>query len=406
MNFRKLTSLDLAKEFVRVRKLTINTFKQFERKLGPTLEVKMCPTINNPRWEFCHVAWFSERWILRNKERNEGDSANLNTILNPDENIKTYFKDADKLFDSSSIAHSDRWTIELPMELELIKYLEDTLSKIILQIEREKPLTNNECYFYRLSLAHEYMHLEAFIMTARNLGFSIFNCHKKILNTDFFKSKKVIIKEKKLNKRNLNLEFSFDNETIQLNLNTKPYEIDTSPVSVESFIQFYENNGYSNKLLWSKEGWNWLLRNKNNTFINLCTYDENRKFILNKWFGLDHLVDSNFPALHISFFEAQAYCNWKKRRLPTELEWMLATKKKEFEWGYVWEWTNDTFMSYKEFRPHPYEDYSKPWFNDHQVVKGTSFATQKKFKCIRFRNFYQKHRNDVFIGFRTVKDLL
>ena len=88
MNFRKLTSLDLAKEFVRVRKLTINTFKQFERKLGPTLEVKMCPTINNPRWEFCHVAWFSERWILRNKERNEGDSANLNTILNPDENIK------------------------------------------------------------------------------------------------------------------------------------------------------------------------------------------------------------------------------------------------------------------------------------------------------------------------------
>ena len=91
-------------------------------------------------------------------------------------------------------------------------------------------------------------------------------------------------------------------------------------------------------------------------------------------------MNSNFPALHISYYEAEAYCNWKKRRLPTELEWILATEKKGFSWGHIWEWTNDIFMSYKRFRPHPYEDYSKPWFNNHQVVKGSSFATQKNFK--------------------------
>jgi EgtB-related family protein len=85
---------------------------------------------------------------------------------------------------------------------------------------------------------------------------------------------------------------------------------------------------------------------------------------------------------------------------------MIAAERKEFVWGSVWEWTNDIFKSYNKFRPHPYSDYSKPWFNDHQVVKGSSFATQKEFKNSTFRNFYQKHRNDVFIGFRTVKDLL
>ena len=192
-------------------------------------------------------------------------------------------------------------------------------------------------------------------------------------------SKKIQIKDRKLSTRNSNLEFLFDNETLNFDTNTKPYEIDTCPVSVEEFLHFYENDGYSNKPLWSKEGWNWLLRNKNNTFINLCSSSKNRKFILNNWFGLDHLVEANFPALHITFYEAEAYCNWKKRRLPTELEWLLATEKEEFEWGNVWEWTNDIFMPYERFRPHPYEDYSKPWFNDHQIVKGSSFATQKKF---------------------------
>ena len=141
MNFRNLTSLDLAVEFTRVRSRTIDTFKQFKKNLGAGFKVKKTPTINNPRWEFSHVAWFSERWLLRNKERNEGEDANYNKILNPDANIKTYFKDADKLFDSSSLAHSDRWIVKLPTELEVIKYLEDTLDKIILQIKKETKAT-------------------------------------------------------------------------------------------------------------------------------------------------------------------------------------------------------------------------------------------------------------------------
>lgn len=406
MNFRKLTSLDLAKEFIRVRKRTISTFEQFKKHLGSDLEVKIIPTINTPRWEFGHVAWFSERWILRNKERNEGEYANYNKILSPDKNIKPYFKDADKLFDSSTLAHNDRWQVKLPNELEIKRYLNETLSSIIVQIEKEQPSTNQECYFYRLSLAHEYMHLEAFVMTARSLNFPIFNFHKKLIYSNFTRSKMIKVSEQKLFSENSKSEFVFDNETLDHHVNTKSYEIDTSPVSVKDFMQFYEKNCYSNQLLWSKEGWNWLSQNQDNTFINFFSTSANREYVLNKWFGLDHLVNTDFPALHISYYEAEAYCNWKKRRLPTELEWMLATQKNEFKWGYVWEWTKEVFVSYKKFRPHPYEEYSKPWFDNHQVVKGSSFATQERFKSIKFRNFYQKHRNDVFIGFRTVKDLL
>ena len=86
-------------------------------------------------------------------------------------------------------------------------------------------------------------------------------------------------------------------------------------------MQFYEKNCYSNQLLWSKEGWNWLSQNQDNTFINFFSTSANREYVLNKWFGLDHLVNTDFPALHISYYEAEAFCSWKGGRLPTESEY-------------------------------------------------------------------------------------
>ena len=63
-------------------------------------------------------------------------------------------------------------------------------------------------------------------------------------------------------------------------------------------------------------------------------------------------------------------------RLPTELEWLLSSQNTNFHWGDVWEWTSNTFSEFPDFVPHPYKDYSKPWFDgQHKTVKGASFAT-------------------------------
>ena len=50
----------------------------------------------------------------------------------------------------------------------------------------------------------------------------------------------------------------------------------------------------------------------------------------------DNPLYENFPVLYINQFEAQNYCNWLGKRLPTEFEWMKATwdgEEKTYLWG-------------------------------------------------------------------------
>ena len=47
----------------------------------------------------------------------------------------------------------------------------------------------------------------------------------------------------------------------------------------------------------------------------------------------DRLLD---PVVHVSYHDAVAYCNWKKKRLPTELEWEFAARARLTSTLYPW----------------------------------------------------------------------
>ena len=71
----------------------------------------------------------------------------------------------------------------------------------------------------------------------------------------------------------------------------------------------------------------------------------------------------------------------------------------------MWEWTASAFAPFPGFAPHPYRDYSAPWFDGRPVLRGASFMTQPRMRHPGYRNFFPADRNDVAAGFRTCEDL-
>ena len=121
-------------------------------------------------------------------------------------------------------------------------------------------------------------------------------------------------------------------------------------------------------------------------------------------FGTARRMLGTQPAMHVSWWEADAWCRWAGRRLPAEVEWELAAHtaaRRGFRWGTVWEWTGSTARPYPGFAPDPWRDYSEPCFGSHKVLRGASFATRERMKNPKFRFFLPPDCDHVFAGFRS-----
>ena len=320
-----------------------------ERLLGPKLAI-----VNPPLWEIGHVGWFQERWCLRE---------------NADESI---LPGADALYDSSNVAHATRWDLPLPDLAATRRYLDDVLGLVLARIERE-PENERLAYFVRLATYHEDMHSEAFHYTHQTHGYAApFDASADLQPADLAFTGGAL----KLGATKGASGFIFDNEKWAHEVRVAPFRISSTPVTNAQFLEFVEAGGAAPRY-WRKRDGRW----------------EERRF--DRWEPLA----PGAPARHVSWIEAQAWCKWAKRRLPTEAEWELANPS--LKWGDVWEWTADAFGPFPGFSADPYEDYSQPWFGTHKVLKGASFATPRRLVRPAFRNFYLPDRGDVFCGFRT-----
>ena len=195
--------------------------------------------------------------------------------------------------------------------------------------------------------------------------------------------------------------FAFDNERAVHEVALPEFEIDAQAVTWAQYCEFVEDGGYDEPLYWSKDGWLWLQREGRRTPRYV---DQMRQGVLQHRFGRLVRVPMTQPVIHVNWYEADAWCRWAGRRLPSEVEWEAAAHQggsRGFRWGDVWEWTATTFRAYPGFAPGPYRDYSEPWFGTHKVLRGASFATRERMRDPKYRNFYRPERDDVFCGFRS-----
>ena len=370
--------------------------------------VPMRPELNPPLWEAGHVGWFQEHWIGRHVQRQRGVACDPTGIR-----LASIEPQADDWYDSSAVPHDTRWSLDLPGLQRTKDYLAETMEITLDLLDATDVETGDPdaaLYFHRLALFHEDMHGEAFAMMAQTLGLTLPASGDRAPHLlQHVSGRGQALQRPPLTflpmHWTLGLKrgngFVFDNETDAQVVAVPEFEIDSQVVTWAQYAEFVEDGGYDDARWWSTAGWQWVQR----TGRRVPRYvDQLRQGVLQRRFGVLVRLPMHQPVVHVSWYEADAWCRWAGRRLPTEVEWEVAAHAgpaRGLRWGDVWEWTASTFREYPGFRVDPYRDYSKPWFGTHKVLRGASLATSGRMRHPKFRNFYRPERDDMFCGFRS-----
>jgi iron(II)-dependent oxidoreductase len=237
----------------------------------------------------------------------------------------------------------------------------------------------------------------------------------------------------------------YDNEHPRHAVDLDGFRIDRYPVTCAQYLEFIEAGGYRKPELWSETGRKWLA----DTAAAAPSYwrQEGGSWVQDR-FGHTVPVELDHPVMHVCFHEAEAYCRWAGRRLPTEFEWEVAAswdpatgRHRRYPWGDrpptgehanldqfgfgttpvgaypagasalgceqmlgdVYEWTSSDFLGYPGFRSYPYPQYSEVFFGtEYKVLRGASWATRPAVARNTFRNWDYPIRRQIFSGFRTV----
>ncbi len=397
--------------------------------------VPQLPIINPFLWELGHIAWFQEKWVLRHQGGADGGGA------------KPIWPGADALYDSANVPHASRWQLVLPPLASTLDYLNAVLQRV-LHAEQGPPADD---YFLRLVLYHEDMHGEAFAYMRQTLGYPTPRAG-------------MVPAQEKCDLRAGDVSipggtfqlgaaadepFVFDNEKWAHPVRVGPFRMARAPVTNAEFAAFVDAGGYEQPACWNKVGWDWRQRARaaHPVYWRRGPSGAWQQRQFERWLPLAE----DEPVIFVNWHEADAFCRWAGRRLPTEAEWEYAasmvvpgngalTSKRRYPWGdeppsaahanldlrrtwclpvhacpasdnawgvrqmlgNVWEWTASDFAPYPGFAADPYKEYSAPWFGGtHKVLRGGSFATRSRIACNLYRNYFTPDRRDVPAGFRT-----
>jgi iron(II)-dependent oxidoreductase len=411
---------------LRTRRLTDDL--SWRELMGPRLDV-----VNPVLWEVGHVGWFHEYWTLRHAH---GRAPLLER--------------SDRLWDSSAVPHATRWQLDLPDRAGTFAYMAEVLA-------RQEDLLDGSVddatrYFYELAIRHEDMHVEALSYSRQTLSYApptgLGEPARPVAGA-VAGDAAVLGGPWRLGSTATD-GFVFDNEKWAHETALAPFLIARAPVTNAEFAAFVEAGGYGVREFWSDAGWAWR-QSRNAERPVYWQPKRDGVWSARRYRSVAELAPHQ-PVAFVAWFEAEAWCRWAGRRLPSEAEWeaaamgepaaggaRLADRRRRWPWGdaapgaahanldftfdgpidvaacaegdsafgcrqmigNVWEWTAADFLPFAGFAADPYKDYSQPWFGTRKVLRGGCWATSARIARPAYRNFFTPDRNDVIAGFRT-----
>ncbi|MHA7056139.1 ergothioneine biosynthesis protein EgtB [Aquimarina sp. M1] len=350
--------------------------------------------VSPPKWHLGHTTWFFEEFILtKYKSGYARFHEDFAFVFN------SYYESIGK-----RVIRTDRGNLSRPTVSEVYEYRDYVtthLNSLLTQIDNAKVRGLVE-----IGIHHEKQHQEllltdikyilgnnplfpkyndAFLENPKTTPSVAYHTMKEGIYTIGYKGE----------------EFCYDNELGIHKVFLQEYSIADTLVTNKEYVEFINDKGYQNSLLWHAEAWDWI--QNENIKTPLYWHKIDGDFYQYTLGGLK-LLEHNAPVTHISYYEAFAFAQWKGERLPTEFEWEAA--QAYFDWGIRWEWTESAYVPYPNYTKAPgaLGEYNGKFMVNQKVLRGGSVATSKNHTRATYRNFFHPQLRWQFNGLRLVKN--
>lgn len=350
--------------------------------------------VSPPKWHLGHTTWFFEEFLLDpylpNYKRFHDQFAYV---------FNSYYESIGK-----RVVRTDRGNLSRPSVKTVYEYREYVTTHMIQLIENHwneewKPVLE-------IGIHHEKQHQELLLTDIKYIlgNNPLLPEYRRDFKENHIENDQqwITIPEGIYQIGHQDNSFCYDNELPRHRVFLEPYRISNKLITNKEWIEFMNDGGYSNVLLWHTEGWDWV--QKNNIHAPMYWYQEKGSWSQYQLSG-SQPMDPDAAVTHISYYEAFAFAQWKSMRLPTEFEWEVA--QSQFNWGKRWEWTESAYL--------PYPNYSKPdgalgeyngkFMVNQKVLRGSSIATAPHHARPSYRNFFHAPLRWQFTSLRLAQSL-